>query len=299
MWRWYSRVNWRGRAIQIPCRVRVIAQVFPFHGAELNWRERTVSLRANIHPSRESLMSEVIAEIPSEMSKEEWNVRCELAACYRLFVRYGWTDLIFTPLTARVPGSNDQYLINPYGLLFDEITASSLIKVDFDGNVIEGDHPYNDAGHAIHTAVLKSRPDVNVALHSHTRAGMTISTMKCGLLPLTQQACEMMGNVCYHEYDVAVAAEEECERIGRDLGDKHLMIMNNHGLLSCGRNVGEAFYLLYKLENACKVQVDAMASGQALHTTKESAATMISNYGRVRPEQQIIRTGVGSCASVV
>ncbi len=221
-------------------------------------------------------MSEAIAH--QDTSDEEWAIRCDLAACYRLFVRYGWTDLIFTHLSARVPGSDDHYLINPYGLLFEEITASSLIKVDFDGNVVEGDFPYNDAGHAIHTAVLKSRPDVNFALHSHTRAGMAVSTMKCGLLPLTQQANEMMDNVCYHEYDVAVGAEEECERIGRDLGDKHLMIMHNHGLLSCASTIGEAFYLLYTLENACKVQVDALASGQELHLPKESAAKMLSNY---------------------
>lgn len=231
-------------------------------------------------------MPEAVVQTPDEINEEEWIVRCELAACYRLFVRFGWTDLIFTHLSARVPGRTNEYLINPYGLLFDEITASSLIKVDFDGNVLQGDHSYNDAGHAIHTAVLISRPEVNVALHSHTRAGMAVSTMKCGLLPLTQQANEMMENVCYHDYDVAVGQAEECERIGRDLGDKHLMIMHNHGLLSCGRSVGEAFYLLYTLENACKVQVDALACGQDLHYTKESAAKLISNYGRVKPEAQ-------------
>ncbi len=221
----------------------------------------------------------------TKFSEQEWQVRCDLAACYRLFVRYGWTDLIFTHLSARVPGTTDQYLINPFGLLFEEVTASSLLKVDFDGTVLSGDHPFNDAGHAIHTAVLKSRPDVNVALHSHTRAGMTVSTMKCGLLPLTQQANEMMDNVCYHEYDIAVGAEEECERLGRDLGDKHCMIMHNHGLLTCGRTVGEAFYLLYTLENACKVQVDALASGQELHLTKTSAGEALARYGRVKPEK--------------
>ena len=219
------------------------------------------------------------------ISDEEWQLRVELAACYRLFVKFGWTDLIFTHLSARVPGAADQYLINPYGLLFNEITASSLIKVDFDGNVVSGDFPYNDAGHAIHTAVLKSRPDVNVALHSHTRAGMTVSTMTCGLLPLTQQANEVMANVAYHEYDVAVGAEEECERIGADLADKHCLIMHNHGLLTCGRDVAEAFYLLYTLENACKVQVDSLASGQSLHHTKESAARMIAEYGRVKADK--------------
>ena len=115
------------------------------------------------------------------VSNEEWSLRQELAACYRLFVKFGWTDLIFTHLSARVPGQPNQYLINPFGLLFQEITASNLIKVDFEGNVVSGDYPYNDAGHAIHSAILKARPDVNVTLHSHTRAGTAVSAMTCGL----------------------------------------------------------------------------------------------------------------------
>lgn len=226
-------------------------------------------------------MSEAASPRP-QISDEEWQLRVELAACYRLFVQYGWTDLIFTHLSARVPGVADQYLINPYGLLFEEVTASSLLKVDFDGNVIYGDYPYNGAGHAIHSAVLKSRPDINVALHSHTRAGMTVSTMRCGLLPLTQTACEIMENVAYHPYDLSVASDEECARIGGDLGDRFAMIMHNHGLLTCGRTVGEAFYLMYSLENACKVQVDALASGQQLYYTKESAARTLGMYGKVK-----------------
>ena len=198
----------------------------------------------------------------NNISRAEWQVRRDLAACYRLFVKYGWTDLIFTHLSARVPGQDDQYLINPYGLLFHEITASSLIKVDFDGNVISGDYPYNDAGHAIHSAVLKARPDINVALHSHTRAGMAVSCMEEGLLPLSQQAGEVIELVCYHEYGVADENNpQECQKLGEDMADKWLMIMHNHGLLSVGRTVAEAFYYLYVLENACKVQVDVMASG--------------------------------------
>ena len=133
--------------------------------------------------------------------------------------------------------------------------------MDFDGNVVTGEFPYNDAGHAIHTAVLKARPDINVALHSHTRAGMAVSCMSEGLLPLTQQANEVGDLVCYHDYDIATNNVEECERLGSDLSDKWLMIMHNHGLLSVGRSVGEAFYYLYTLENACKVQVDVMQSG--------------------------------------
>lgn len=215
----------------------------------------------------------------ASFSDEEWKVRQDLAACYRAFVHYGWTDLIFTHLSARVPGRPDQYLINPYGLLFHEITASNLIKVDFDGNVIQGDYPFNDAGHSIHTAVLSARPDVNAVLHSHTRAGMAVSCMESGLLPLTQQANEVMNLTCYHRYDVATNNQEECRRLGEDIADKWLMIMHNHGLLSAGRTVGEAFYYLYMLENACKVQVDVMQSGDKPLIPPKQALEKLSQWG--------------------
>ena len=225
-------------------------------------------------------MSSQTSKLPvTEMSEGEWLVRQDLAACYRLFVHYGWTDLIFTHLSARVPGHPDQYLINPYGLLFTEITASNLIKVDFDGNVIAGDYPYNDAGHAIHSAILKARPDVNAVLHSHTRAGMAVSCMESGLLPLTQQANEVSGTLSYHKYAVVTDNEEECRRLGEDIGDKFLMIMNNHGLLSAGRTVAEAFYYLYTLENACKVQVDVLGSSVGVITPSPSAIKKLGEYG--------------------
>ena len=212
-------------------------------------------------------------------SEEEWQLRIQLAACYRAFVHYGWTDSIFTHLSARVPGNPEQYLINPYGLLFQEINASNLIRVDFDGNVITGDYPYNEAGHAIHSAVLKARPDITVALHSHTRAGMAVSCMDCGLLPLTQQANEVGNMICYHEYGIATDNAEECESLGRDLADKWLMIMRNHGLLSVGRTVAEAFYYLYTVENACKVQVDVLASGKGIVTPRQSVIDQQAREG--------------------
>jgi len=209
----------------------------------------------------------------------EWQARRDLAACYRLFVRFGWTDLIFTHLSARVPGEPRHYLINPYGLLFDEVTAANLIKVDFDGNVVAGDYPYNDAGHAIHTAILRARPDTHAVLHSHTRAGMAVSAMQCGLLPLSQQASEVGDLVAYHDYDLATDNAAECEALGRDLGDKWLMIMRNHGLLSAGRTVAEAFYHLYVLENACKVQVDVLAAvGEDYVTPSAAAVAAIAGY---------------------
>lgn len=220
-------------------------------------------------------------EVQHTISPEEWALRQDLAACYRLFVKYGWTDLIFTHLSARVPGEPHHYLINPYGLLFQEITASNLIKVDFSGNVVSGDYPYNEAGHAIHSAVLKARPDINVALHSHTRAGTAVSAMECGLLSLSQQANEIGNLVCYHRYDVATDNDNECARLGEDLADNWAMIMHNHGLLSVGRDMAEAFYLLYTLENACKIQVDVMASGAEQIIPNRNAITNVEQFSLV------------------
>jgi ribulose-5-phosphate 4-epimerase/fuculose-1-phosphate aldolase len=213
------------------------------------------------------------------ISAEEWELRVDLAACYRLFVQFGWTDLIFTHLSARVPGTTDQYLINPYGLLFHEITASNLIKVDFDGNVVAGDYPFNNAGHAIHSSILRARPDVNVALHSHTRAGIAVSCMKHGLLPLSQHANEILGMVCYHDYDRVTDNEAECEQLAQDIGSSWLMIMRNHGLLSVGRTVSEAFYFLYVLENSCKIQVDVLASGAEFILPDPTVVEYLNNDG--------------------
>ncbi len=197
----------------------------------------------------------------TQISDAEWAVRRDLAACYRLFVRFGWTDLIFTHLSARVPGSPNHYLINPYGLLFEEITASNLIKVAFDGTVVSGDHPVNEAGHHIHSAILQARADIQVALHSHTRAGIAVSCQPDGLMLLSQQAMEVQQFICYHDYTFSVDDPlTECRALARDIGDKWLMVMRNHGLLAAGRSVAEAFYLLYTLENACKVQADVLAS---------------------------------------
>ena len=171
---------------------------------------------------------------------------------------------------------------DPYGLLFHEICASNLIKVDFDGKVVAGEYPYNEAGHAIHTAILKARPDVNVALHSHTRAGMAVSCMECGLLPLTQQANEIRDLLCYHEYGIARSDSEECDRLGVDMADKWIMIMQNHGLLTAGRNVAEAFYYLYTVENACKVQVDVLACGNDFVTPAAEIVDQLAREGRER-----------------
>ncbi len=201
---------------------------------------------------------------PAEISPREWDTRCELAALYRAFVRYGWTDLIYTHISARLPDEPGRYLINPYGLLFEEITASSLIVVDYDGNLVRGDWPVNEAGHAIHHAILKAREDTNWVLHTHTRAGMAVSCMKCGLLPITQQAMFFQDRVAWHPWDIQTAGQEECDRLVADLGSRNACILENHGLLTCGATPSQAFSLLYNLEVACKVQVDVLASGQEI-----------------------------------
>ena len=233
----------------------------------------------------------IMRKSPDTISPEEWDVRVDLAACYRLFVHFGWSDLIFTHLSARVPGHPEHYLINPYGLMFHEITASSLLKVDFDGNVLAGDYPVNEAGHEIHTAALKARADINVALHSHTRAGVTVSCMTQGLLPLTQQANECMDMVCYHDYALATESEDECRRIGEDLGDdSYIMFMRNHGLLTVGRTVAEAFYFMYTVENACKVQVDVLASQARYVVPEADALAGLARWGRAPKDQPILQS---------
>ncbi|MCP5083121.1 MAG: class II aldolase [Alphaproteobacteria bacterium] len=197
-----------------------------------------------------------------QASDEERQVRTDLAALHRLYVKYGWTDLIYTHLTARSPDNPNHYLIKPDELLMDEVTASSLLKVDMEGNLISGDGPPNQAGHLIHTAVLGARPEINFSAHTHSRAGAAVSCMKRGLLPLSQHANMILPAVALHEYQDVTNAEDECAAIARDLGQKFALIMNNHGLLACGRSVAECFYYLYYLEMACKIQVDVLASGE-------------------------------------
>ena len=191
----------------------------------------------------------------------EWQLRCDLAACYRLFVHFGWTDLIFTHLSARLPDGR-HYLLNPYGLLFDEITASNLVKLELaTGKVAEAQGEINVAGHAIHAAVLNARADVGVVLHSHTRAGIAVACQRGGLLELSQHAIEIFPEVCYMDYAVFADEPSSCAQLAEALGRHHLMIMRNHGLLAVGATVAEAFYRLYVLEAACKIQIDALAGG--------------------------------------
>ncbi|WP_213309137.1 class II aldolase/adducin family protein [Paraburkholderia sacchari] len=207
-----------------------------------------------------------ISRRPSDFDHVEWQTRVDLAACYRLVALYGMSDLIYNHITARIPGSEDHILINPYGMLYEEITASSLIKIDLDGNVLDdGGGPFgvNQAGYVIHSAVHAARPDVNCVLHTHTRAGSAVSAMKCGLLPIAQTSMRF-ARIAYHDYESVALELDERERLVRDLGNHEAMILRNHGLLTAGASVAQAFNLMYWLEMSCKIQLDVMGTGTEL-----------------------------------
>lgn len=212
-------------------------------------------------------------EIPSvrdKVSPEEWQMRVDLAALYRLVAKYEMTDLAATHISARVPGPEDHFLINPYGLMFEEVTASSLVKVDMDGNkVTDTDFPVNPAGFTIHSAVHMARPDIACVAHTHTVAGMALSSLECGLLPLSQTALMFYDRIGYHDWEGLATNLDERERLVRDLGPHFACILRNHGLLACGHTVMHAWTVLYYLEKACQSQLAAMAAahgaGQKLH----------------------------------
>ncbi|MDH3064750.1 class II aldolase/adducin family protein [Achromobacter insolitus] len=199
------------------------------------------------------------------MSPAERDTRVQLAACYRLVSHFGMSDLIYNHITARIPGPEGHLLINPYGMMYDEITASSLVKIDLDGNVLgnQGDYGINVAGYVIHSAVHGARHDVQCVIHTHTRAGMAVSALKCGLLPLTQTAMRF-AKIPYHDYESVAIDLDERERLVADLGQSEAMILRNHGLLAAGPSIAQAFNTLYWLEMACKAQVDALAANREL-----------------------------------
>lgn len=206
---------------------------------------------------------EDIPTMREKVSPEEWETRLNLAACYRLVDYYGMSDLTGTHISARVPGEDDNFLINPYGLFFDEITASSLVKIDMDGNILsDTEYRINAAGYTIHSAVHGARHDVQCVLHTHTRAGMAVSALKCGLMPMSQHSARFIGNTGYHDYEGVATNLDERERLVADLGPTNTaMVLHNHGLMTCGYNIPHAFWLIHKLEKACQAQIDGMAAG--------------------------------------
>ena len=220
-------------------------------------------------------------DVRKRVSAAEWQMRVDLAACYRLVDHHGWTDLIATHISARVPGEPKHFLINPYGMGFGEITASSLLKLDEDGNVLlPSPYPFNDAGFVIHGAIHEARPDVNCVVHLHTNDGVAVSAQEDGLLPISQTALACHANVAYHEFEGVAVNMEERARLGADLGDKDLMILRNHGTLACGATVAEAWTNIYTLERACAIQVRAMTG--RLHMPSQAVIELMNTqFGKI------------------
>jgi ribulose-5-phosphate 4-epimerase/fuculose-1-phosphate aldolase len=207
----------------------------------------------------------------------EWAVRVDLAACYRLVAHHRMSDLIYTHVTARVPGTDDQFLINPYGWRWDEITASSLVRIGVDGNKLDGSaHRVNPAGFTIHSAVHMARHDALCVIHTHTRAGMAVAALECGLLPISQLSMQWHGRIGYHDYEGIALDLGERSRLVRDLGSHRALILRNHGLLTVGRSIAEAFQLMYYLNLACEVQLAAMATGAKLLIPPEEVCRKVA-----------------------
>lgn len=210
------------------------------------------------------------ASVRDQVSDEEWKLRVNLAACYRIIAMYGWDDLVFTHISARVPGSEDHFLLNAYGHLFEEMTASSLIKVDLNGEkVLDSPNAVNPAGFVIHSAVHEARADVACVLHTHTRSGIAVSAQKNGLLPLSQISLLPYATLAYHDYEGIALNEEEKPRLVADLGNKNALILRNHGLLTVGPTIADAFLMMYALETACQIQILAQSTaGELIQVAK-------------------------------
>ena len=204
-----------------------------------------------------------IPSLQGKVSDEEWQLRVDLAAAYRLVALYGWSDLVFTHISARIPGPEHHFLINPYGLMFDEITASSLVKVDQACNKLsDSPFPVNPAGFTIHSCIHAARDDAGCVLHTHSRAGVAVSAQKCGVLPISQQSTFVLGSLAYHGYEGVALREDEQPRLQADLGTNNYLMLRNHGLLTVGKTIPDAFLSMYIFESTCRIQIDAQAGGE-------------------------------------
>lgn len=236
-----------------------------------------------INRGMDDLSAMANVEIPSlkgKVSEEEWKIRVDLAAAYRLVAHYGWDDLIFTHLSARIPGPEHHFLLNPYQLMFEEVTASSLVKVDVDGNPVEPT-PFitNPAGFTIHSAIHMAREDAQAVMHLHTPQGQAVSAHEDGLLPLTQTAMLIRGDLAFHDYEGVATDLDERERLVADLGDKNGMILRNHGTLAVGGNVGECFLKLYFIERACEAQIMALSAGDQVSNPPQGTPELAAEQG--------------------
>ena len=227
-----------------------------------------------------------IASLRGKVGAQEWQMRVDVAACYRLVALFGMNDLVYNHISGRVPGEDDHFLINPYGYAYEEVTASSLVKIDFDGKVVLDSgtgYGVNHAGFVIHSAVHRGRHDVGCVIHTHSPAGMAISALKCGLLPITQNAM-FFGEIAYHDYEGPAVDLDEQQRLIADLGDRSAMILRNHGLLSVGTTVCEAFVVMHWLERACQAQLAAMACNTELNMPDPKTIALTSE--RYKPGQR-------------
>ena len=223
-------------------------------------------------------MNDLVLDVRSTVDAAEWQQRRDLAACYRLVAMYGWDDLIFTHISARVPGPEHHFLINPYGMMFNEITASSLVKVDLHGQkVLDSPYDVNPAGFVIHSAVHEARDDANCVLHVHSVNGVAISAQEDGVLPLSQHSIFVLSSLAYHDYEGVALEDDEKPRLVRDLGNKRFLMLRNHGLLTVGRSVAEAFVAMYFFETSCMIQVRAQSGGQRL---RHIAASIVDGAPR-------------------
>ncbi|MBT1450974.1 class II aldolase/adducin family protein [Glaciecola sp. XM2] len=203
--------------------------------------------------------------VKEQVSEQEWQARVDLAACYRMVAHYGWDDLVFTHISARVPGPEHHFLINPYGMLFEEVTASSLVKVDLAGNkVSDSEFDVNPAGFVIHSAVHEARDNAQCVMHLHTTAGVAISALEAGLQPYSQQSLFALSSLSYHNYEGVALNPDEKVRLVADLGDTNFMILRNHGLLTCAETIPDTFLLMFILQRACEIQLQAQATQQPL-----------------------------------
>ncbi len=227
------------------------------------------------------------APLRGQVSPQEWQVRVDLAAAYRLVALFGWDDLVFTHISAKVPGT-EHFLINPYGAMFEEITASSLVMIDIHGNKVrDSDAGINPAGFTIHSCIHAARPDVACVLHTHSINGVAVSAQKEGLLPLSQFAMSVLHSLAYHGYEGFALLDDEKPRLVRDLGDKQFMILRNHGLLTVGRSVAQAFVGMHRLEAACMAQVRALAGQVALQPIAPAVLALAA------PQLEQVRLGRG------
>ena len=234
----------------------------------------------------------MVNEIRESVSPEEWQTRVDLAALYRLVALYGWDDLVFTHISARVPGEDNHFLLNPYGLLFEEIKASDLVKIDLDGNIVsKTEHFVNAAGFTIHSAVHGNGQHNHAVIHTHSNDGVAVSAQEHGLLPISQTAMVIRNECAYHDYEGIALNHDERDRLLDDLGDKHCMILRNHGLLATGATCADAWLRLFFLERACTMQIKALSGGSKLNMVPDNVVELVTDQGQMASEQ-----GIGNLA---